>query len=67
MIGSILLLEHRALDWELKKSLLGSHALVAHTFNPSYSGGVSLIDILISIRRIAVQSQPRQIVHETLS
>jgi hypothetical protein len=31
---------------------------VAHSCNPSYSGG--------SIRRIEVQSQPRQIVGETL-
>jgi hypothetical protein len=33
---------------------------VAHACNPSYSGGAE-------IRRIAVQSQPWQIVHETLS
>jgi hypothetical protein len=32
---------------------------VAHTYNPSYSGG--------EVRRIKVQSQPRQIVFETLS
>jgi hypothetical protein len=31
----------------------------AHACNPGYSGA--------EIRRIAVQSQPRQIVHETLS
>jgi hypothetical protein len=32
---------------------------VVHTYNPSYSGA--------EIRRIVVQSQPAQIVHETLS
>jgi hypothetical protein len=32
---------------------------VAHTYNPSYSGS--------KIRRIVVQSQPRQIVHKTPS
>jgi hypothetical protein len=32
---------------------------VVHAYNPSYSGA--------EIRRIKVQSQPRQIVHETLS
>jgi hypothetical protein len=32
---------------------------VAHTCNPSYSGGRD--------RRIALRSQPRQIVHKTLS
>jgi hypothetical protein len=36
-----------------------SQALVAHACNPSYSGA--------EIRRIAVQSQLRQIIHKTLS
>jgi hypothetical protein len=36
-----------------------SWTLVAHAYNPSYSKA--------EIKRIAVRSQPRQIVHETLS
>jgi hypothetical protein len=38
-----------------------SLALMPYACNPSYSGG------RVAIRRITVQSQPRQIVHKTLS
>jgi hypothetical protein len=44
-----------------------SQALVAPAYNPSYSDGRDQETQGSEIRRIEVQSQPRQIVHETLS
>jgi hypothetical protein len=43
----------------MSKRMNGSWVLVAHAYNPSYSGA--------EIRRITVRSQPVQIVPETLS
>jgi hypothetical protein len=43
----------------LKRQIKKSQAPMAHASNPSYSGDRD--------RRIEVQSQPRQIVQETLS
>jgi hypothetical protein len=44
---------------ERKKEKAKSQAPMAHTCNPSYSGG--------KIRRTVVRSQPEQIIHETLT